>query len=144
MIKKTELPIEFWVQAVKTDAYLCNHTAIRPIIDGQSTTFKKAFTESKSFINHICVWECKCYFFVDSKSLSTEDRQDKFMNCERVKVFINYINETMKQYWLWVSDLKHIIRSHAVKFAENKKRESINLRLQKQTSNTLSEWKLIE
>ena len=34
MIKETELPIEFWVQAVETDTYLCNHTAIRPIIDG--------------------------------------------------------------------------------------------------------------
>ena len=66
------------------------------------------------------------------------------MNHERVGVFMNYINETMKQYWLWVPDLKHIIRSHAVKFAENKKGESINLRLQRQTSNTLSEWKLIE
>ena len=144
MIKKTELPIKFWVQAVETDVYLHNHTAIRLIIDGQSTTSEKAFTESKPFINHICVWECKCYFFVDSKSLSTEDRQDKFMNHERVRVFMNYIDETMKQYWLWVPDLKHIIRSHAVKFAENKKGESVNLRLQRQTSNTLSEWKLVE
>ena len=33
MIKKTELSIKFWVQAVKTDVYLCNHTAIRFIID---------------------------------------------------------------------------------------------------------------
>ena len=144
MIKKTELPIKFWVQAVETDAYLRNHTAIEPIIDGQSTTPKKAFTESKSFINHICVWRCKCYFFVNPKSLSTEDRQDKFMNHERVKVFMNYINETTKQYWLWVPDLKHIIRSHTVKFAENKKRESVDLRLQRQTSNTLSEWRLVE
>ena len=144
MIKKAELPIEFWVQAVETNVYLRNCTAIRPIIDGQSTTFKKAFTESKSFINHICVWECKCYFFVDSKSLSTEDRQDKFMNCERVGVFMGYINETMKQYWLWAPDLKCIIRSHAVKFAENKKGESVNLRLQRQKSNTLPEQKLIE
>ena len=55
MTKEAELPIEFWVQAAETDAYLRNHTAIEPIIDGQSTTLKKAFTELKSFINHICV-----------------------------------------------------------------------------------------
>ena len=55
MTKEAELPIEFWVQAAETDAYLRNHTAIEPIIDGQSTTPKKAFTELKSFINHICV-----------------------------------------------------------------------------------------
>ena len=39
---------------------------------------------------------------------------------------MNYINEIMKQYWLWVSDLKHIIRSYAVKFAENEKREKVS------------------
>ena len=55
MTKETELPIEFWVQAAETDAYLRNHTAIRPIIDGQSTTSEEAFTELKPSINHICV-----------------------------------------------------------------------------------------
>ena len=57
---------------------------------------------------------------------------------------MGYIDEITKQYQLWASDLKHIIRSHAVKFAENEKGESVNLRLQRQTSNTLSEWKLVE
>ena len=33
MIKETKLSIEFWVQTVKTDVYLCNHTAIKFIID---------------------------------------------------------------------------------------------------------------
>ena len=55
MTKETELPIEFWVQAAETNAYLHNHTVIGPIVDGQSTTSKKAFTELKSFINHIHV-----------------------------------------------------------------------------------------
>ena len=90
------------------------------------------------------MWRCKCYFFVDWKSLSAEDRQDKFMNCERVRVFMNYIDEIMKQYWIWVPDLKCIIRSYTVKFAENEKRRSVDLRLQRQTLNTLFEWKLVE
>ena len=55
MIKETELPIEFWVQAAETDAYLHNHTAIEPIIDGQATTSEEAFTEAKPFIDHIHV-----------------------------------------------------------------------------------------
>ena len=139
MTKETELPIEFWVQAAETDAYLRNHTAIRPIIDGQSTTSEKAFTELKPFIDHIHVWGCKCYFFVDPKSLPVEDRQDKFMNHERVGVFMGYIDETTKQYQLWAPDLKRIIRSHAVKFAENEKGGSVDLRLQRQTPNTLPE-----
>ena len=144
MIKETELSIKFWVQAVETDVYLHNHTAIRLIIDGQATTSEKTFTEAKSFIDYIHVWECKCYFFVDPKSLSARDRQDKCMNHERVRVFMSYVDEITKQYQLWAPDLKCIIRSHAVKFAENEKRESVNLRLQRQTSNTLSEWKLVE
>ena len=57
---------------------------------------------------------------------------------------MSYVDEIMKQYQLWAPDLKHIIRSYAVKFAENEKRESVNLRLQRQTLNTFSEWKLIE
>ena len=52
---------------------------------------------------------------------------------------MKYINETTKQYWLWAPDLKHIIKSHAVKFAENEKGGNVNLRLSRQTSNTLSE-----
>ena len=55
MTKEAELPIKFWVQAVETDAYLHNHTAIGPIIDGQPTTPEEAFTGSKPSINHICV-----------------------------------------------------------------------------------------
>ena len=66
------------------------------------------------------------------------------MNCERVGVFMNYIDEITKQYWLWASDLNHIIRSYTVKFAETEKKESVDLKLQRQILNTLSEWKLIE
>ena len=55
MTKEAELPIEFWVQAAETDAYLRNCTAIEPIVDGQPTTSKEAFTELKSFIDHIHV-----------------------------------------------------------------------------------------
>ena len=55
MTKEAELSIEFWVQAAETNAYLRNHTAIRPIVDGQPTTSKEAFTGLKPFINHICV-----------------------------------------------------------------------------------------
>ena len=57
---------------------------------------------------------------------------------------MNYVDEITKQYQLWTPDLKHIIRSYAVKFAENEKKESVDLKLQRQILNTLSEWKLIE
>ena len=56
---------------------------------------------------------------------------------------MGYVDETTKQYRLWAPDLKRIIRSHAVKFAENKKGGSVDLRLQRQTPNTLPERKLV-
>ena len=42
---------------------------------------------------------------------------------------MSYVNEITKQYWLWASDLKHIIKNYAVKFAENEKKESVDLKL---------------
>jgi len=94
MIKKTQLLIEFWVQTVQIDVYFCNWTVIDFLIDDKQTTFEKTFISMKSFINYIYVWRCKCYNYIDLKSLS--DRHNKFMNWEWVKVFINYIEKITK------------------------------------------------
>ena len=105
-------------------------------------TFKKTFIDVKLFINHIHVWECKCYNYIDLRSLS--DRHDKFMNWEWVKVFMNYIKKIMKQYLLWTSDLKHIIKSHVVKFIESEKKDIIDFKLQQQTLNVFLNRKFIK
>ncbi len=57
---------------------------------------------------------------------------------------MGYIEKTTKQYQLWASDLKHIIKSHTVKFAESEKGGTIDLRLQQQTPNVLLNRRLIE
>ncbi len=129
MIKEAQLSIEFWIQAVQTDAYLHNWTATDFLINGKQTTLEKAFTDVKSFINYIHVWECKCYSYVDLKLLP-EGRCDKFMNWGQVRVFMNYVEKITKQYQLWASDLKHIIKNHTVKFAESEKKDTVDLRLQ--------------
>ncbi len=129
MIKETQLSIEFWMQAAQTDAYLHNWTATDFLINGKQTTLKKAFIDVKSFINYIHIWECKCYSYIDFKLLS-EGRRNKFMNWEWVRVFMNYIEKITKQYQLWASDLKCIIKNHAVKFAESEKKDTVDLRLQ--------------
>ncbi len=143
MIKEIQLSIEFWMQTVQTDVYLCNWTATDLLIDSKQTTFKKAFTDVKSFINYIHVWECKCYSYIDLKLLS-EDRCDKFMNWGQVRVFMSYIEEITKQYQLWASDLKHIIKNHTVKFAESKKKDTVDLKLQQQTLNVLLNRRSVE
>ncbi len=50
---------------------------------------------------------------------------------------MNYVEKITKQYQLWASDLKHIIKNHTVKFAESEKKDTVNLRLQQQTLNVL-------
>jgi len=91
-------------------------------------TFKKIFIDMKSFIDHIYVWKCKYYNYIDSRLLS--DRHNKFINWEWVKVFMNYIKKITKQYLLWTSDLKCIIKSYVVKFVKSEKKDIINFRLQ--------------
>ncbi len=100
---------------------------------------KKTFIEIKLSIDHVQVWECKYYSYVDFKSLSVEDRRDKFMNRDKLNVFMKYVKNIDKQYHLWVSDFNRVIKNHAVKFTEDEKNEDMNLQLCKQTFNVLLE-----
>jgi len=104
---------------------------------------KKTFIEFKLSIDHVQVWECKCYSYIDFKSLSVEDRWDKFMNRDRFDIFMKYVKNIDKQYYFWISDLDRVIKNHAVKFAEDEKNENMNLQLRKQTFNVLSERKSV-
>ncbi len=144
MIKNAELLIEFWAEAAKTDVYLQNRIITKLLIDEVLTISKKTFIEIKLSIDHVRVWECKCYSYVDLKSLSIEGRRDKFMNRDRLDVFMRYVKNINKQYRLWISDLDRVIKSHAVKFAEDEKNEDMNLRLCKQTFNVLSERRSVK
>ncbi len=105
---------------------------------------KKTFIEIKLSIDHVRVWKCKCYSYVDLKSLSIEDRWDKFMNRDRLNVFMRYVKNINKQYRFWVSDLDQVIKNHAVKFTEDEKNENMNLQLRKQTFNVFSERKSVK
>ncbi len=137
MIKDAKLPIEFWAEAAKTDAYLRNRTATGPSVNGNLMTPEEAFTGIKPSIDHIRVWGCKCYSHVDPKSLPTGGRRDKFMDRGRIGAFMGYVENTDKQYHLWAPDLGRIIRSHAVKFVEDESGGDMDLRLRKQTFNVL-------
>ena len=75
--------------------------------------------------------------------MSVKDRWDKFMNRDRFNVFMKYVKNIDKEYHFWVSDLNQVIKNHAVKFAEDKKNEDMNLQLCKQTFNVFSEWRSV-
>ncbi len=144
MIKNAELLIEFWAKAAKTDVYLQNWIIMKLLINEVFMILKKTFIEIKLSIDYVWVWECKCYSYVDFKSLSIEDRRDKFMNRDKLNIFMKYVKNIDKQYHLWVSDLDQVIKNHAVKFAEDEKNENMNLQLYKQTFNVLSERKSVK
>jgi len=97
MIKEAELPIEFWLEVAKADAYMRDRVSTRPVIDGQPTTPIEAFTRVEPSIDHIRVWGCKCYSYIDPKSFPTDSRKDKFMDRGRECVFLGYVNDTDSQ-----------------------------------------------
>jgi len=105
---------------------------------------KKTFIEIKLSIDYVWVWECKCYSYIDFKSLSIEDKRDKFMNRDRLDIFMKYVKNINKQYHLWVSDLDQVIKSHIVKFAKDEKSKNMNLQLCKQTFNVFSERRFVK
>ncbi len=144
MIKNAELFIEFWAKAAKTDVYLQNWIITKLLIDKAFMILKKTFIKIKLSIDHVWIWECKCYLHVDLKSLSIKNRWDKFMNRDRFNAFMKYVKNINKQYHFWVSDLDRVIKSHAVKFAEDEKSKNMNLQLCKQTFNVLSERKSVK
>ncbi len=144
MIKNAELLIEFWAKAAKINVYLQNWIITKFLINKAFTTSKKIFIEIKFSIDHVQVWECKCYSYVDLKLLSVEDRRDKFMNRDRLNIFMKYVKNIDKQYHLWFSDLDRVIKNHAVKLVEDEKSENMNLWLCKQTFNILSEQRSVK
>jgi len=96
MIKNAELLIEFWAKVAKTDIYLQNWIITRLLINETFMISKKTFIEIKLSIDHVQVWECKCYLHVNLKSLSIEDKQDKFMNKDRFNAFMKYVKDINK------------------------------------------------
>ncbi len=143
MIKNAELFIKFWAKVAKTNVYLQNWIIMRFLINKALMISKKIFIEIKLSIDYVQVWRCKCYSYIDLKSLSIKDKRDKFMNRNRFNIFMKYVKNINKQYHFWVSDLNWVIKNHIIKFAEDEKNENMNLQLCKQTFNILSKQRSV-
>jgi hypothetical protein len=101
----------------------------------QSKTYifslEEAFTSQKGQISikHIKVFGCKCYSYVNLKSLLAKGRKDKLMLQRHTCVFIGYINETTKQHKVYTLDLQTTVRFSVVDFEEETKGRTIDLNL---------------
>ena len=144
MIQNAKLFIKFWFETKKTNAYVRNRVNTNSIVDDNSTNFIEVWTNVKSFINHLRVWECKCYSFVDTKSLFENNKKNKFINTEKSNVFMNYDENIITQYKIWAFDRRDIIKHHKIMFFENKKWESESLNLLTITMNALFERRSVE
>jgi len=69
-------------------------------------------------IDHLKPFGCKCYGYVDPKSLPANRRTDKLMMLGRLGVFIRYSKETTKQVKIYTLDLGYIIKVTRVDFEE--------------------------
>jgi hypothetical protein len=69
-------------------------------------------------IDHLKPFGCKCYGYVDPKSLPANRRTDKLMMPGRLSVFIGYSEETIKQVKMYALDLGYIIKVIRVDFEE--------------------------
>lgn len=130
MLKDSGLPNEFWPDAVRADVYLRNRTATGPEIDGQVVSPFEAYSGQKPSIDHVRVWGCKVYAYLNPKSLPVKGRHDKLMDRGRVGVFLGYVDGTTKNYKIWAPDMRKEIVASTVKFSENEKGGAVDLKLE--------------
>ena len=134
MLKDLGLPLEFWDRAIVADAYLRNRTATVPVADDKLTSPEEAWTGEVLSIDHVRVWGCKCYSYVDSKSLPAKSRHDKLMDRGRVAVLVGYDERTTSQYQVYTPDMHSVIKASVVKFDEDAKGGDLELKLPKITA----------
>jgi hypothetical protein len=129
MLKDAELPLELWDEAARAESYLRNRTSVGPEVDGQRITPEEMWTGVKPSIDHIYVWGCKCFSYVNPKSLPASGRQDKFMDRGRIAIFVGYEESTTCQYRIYSPDLRYVTRSTVVTFDETQKGGTVDLRI---------------
>ncbi|KAI0994558.1 hypothetical protein K3495_g13623 [Podosphaera aphanis] len=129
MIKEAALPIEFWDEAVKADAYMRNRTATGPLISGSITSPQEAWTDKAPSIDHIKVWGNKCYSYINPKTIPQGQRKDKLVDRGRVGVFMGYSTTTDKQFKFYSPELGYTTRTSIIKVNESIRGGTLDLRL---------------
>jgi hypothetical protein len=114
---------------------------VGPKVKGQRITLEEAWNGQKPSIDYLRIWGCKCYSYVNLKSLPALGRQDKLIDRGRVGVFVRYKENTTKQFRVYTLNLNYVIRSFIITFDELEKSSTINLRF-RDIQNTLSDRKL--
>jgi hypothetical protein len=96
MLKDSGLLIEFWDEAIEANVYTQNHMLSGPKINGIRQTPISAYIGEMPNIDYLKPFGCKCYRYIDPKSLPANGRTDKLIMPGRLGVFIGYSKETTK------------------------------------------------
>ena len=129
MLKEADLPLEFWDEAIQHDAYIRNRTDTGPVIDGSVVSPHEAYTGETPSIDHIRVWGCKAYAYINPKTIPAGQRHDKLRDTAREGVFMGCIDSTTKHFKVYCPELGYTQRFSRVMVDENTKGGTIELRL---------------
>ena len=129
MLKEAGLPLEFWDEAVETEAYIRNRTATGPSISNCVTSPQEAWSGKIPSIDHIRVWGSKCYSYINPKTIPSGHRGDKLIDRGRIGVFMGYSLTTDKQFRVYSPELGYTTRVSIIKVDESTKGGTIELRL---------------
>jgi hypothetical protein len=73
---------------------------------------------------------CQAVGYVDPKSLPAHDKRNpKQVDKGRLGIFMGYVNETTKQWWLYAPDLGRTITVSTIDFLESKRGGDLDLRI---------------
>jgi hypothetical protein len=127
------LLIEFWDKAAKADIYLQNRLPGGESLQSEIYIFspEEVFTDRKRQITtrYIRVFSCKYYSYINPKLLLADRKKDKLVLQEYTSIFIGYVDETTKQYKVYIPDLQATVRASIVDFEEETKGRTVNLNL---------------
>lgn len=105
------LPVRFWLYAVKAAVYLINRTTTSTLPTGM-TPYEKWFG-SKPDISHIRVFGC-----LFSVLIRKELRHGKFSPVSRSAILIGYAEQN-RNYIVFIPETNNILTSHDVSFQED-------------------------
>jgi hypothetical protein len=106
MLTEVQLSIQFWPEAVKCLLYVKERTRAMAITKRKDVSFiipYEFWHGTKSFLDHIRVFGCKCFVFIDKD----DDRGSKFDFRARLGIFMGY-TDSESQYRVYVLDKKEI------------------------------------
>ncbi len=127
MLQDSEMPVEFWPEALLAQAEVRNRLPNGPSIDGVTISPEEAFTGTVPSVDHFRVWGCKAVVYVDPRSQPQGSRRDKLMNRGKEVVFVGYCEGTTKQWSFWEPDMRAIRASSQVDWFEDEKGGRLNL-----------------